>query len=356
MSASFDMCMKWASRYFHLGCLSWALFSYGALGADSDTSPGTGSDLGGTNLSLSATARHQRAAWQQRLTLGPGDVLNISLFEMPDTAVTEVPVGPDGRLTFLQARDLMATGLTIDELKAKLDEALSRYYQNPRTVVTPVSLRSKKYYVLGAVIGGGVYALDRPVTVIEALARAGGLETGIYERNTVELADLSHSFLVRNGQRLPLDFERLFQQGDLSQNVAVEPEDYLYFALASANEIYVLGEVNAPGTATYLPRTTLIGAISARGGFTIRAFKSRVLVIRGSFAHPQKFVVDTSAILSAKAPDFKLESKDIVYVSLSPWVRAEEIIDAAATAFIQGIVVGTTSRKVGPFNVTPIFQ
>ena len=45
----------------------------------------------------------------------------------------------------------MAAGLTVDELRARLDEALSKYYQNPRTIITPVALHSKKYIVLGAV-------------------------------------------------------------------------------------------------------------------------------------------------------------------------------------------------------------
>jgi len=304
---------------------------------------------GATNAALSGTEMVRRAAWQQHLTLGPGDTLNISLFEMPETAQREVPIAPDGRITFLQARDVVAAGLTIDELRAKLDEALNQFYQNPRTIVIPVAIHSKKYYVLGAVVSGGVYNLDQPLTVIEGLARAGGLETGIYERNIVELADLPHSFLVRNGERVQLDFERLFQHGDLSQNIPLEPEDYLYVALASANEIYVLGEVNNPGTAAFLPRTTVIGAIAARGGFTVRAFKSRVLVVRGSLSHPQSFVVDTDAILSAKQPDFKLQSKDIIYISQSPWVRVEELLDAAVTAFVQGFVVSATSRKVGPF-------
>ncbi len=318
--------------------------------------PSTGPQGASTNVSLSATARAQQAPWQEHLTLGAGDLINISLFEMPDSAQTEVPIGPDGRITFLQAKDVRAAGLTVDELRAKLDQALGPFYQNPRTIVIPAALRSKKYYVLGAVAASGVYTLDRPMTIIEGLARAGGLETGLYGRDTVELADLSHSFLVRDGQRLPLDFERLFQQGDLSQNVALAPDDYLYFALASANEIYVLGEVNSPGTATFLPRSSVIGAVSARGGFTIRAFKSRVLVVRGSFVHPQTFVVDTAAILSGKAPDFKLQSKDIVYISQNPWVRAEEIIDSAATAFIQGMVVGTATRKVGPFLSQPLIR
>jgi protein involved in polysaccharide export with SLBB domain len=308
------------------------------------------------NVSLSANAHQPRAAWLQRLTLGPGDLLNISLFDMQDTAHLDVPVGPDGRITFLQARDIPAAGLTIDELRAKMDEALARYYQNPRTMIIPSAFNSKRYFVLGAVMNKGAFNLDRPLTVIEALARAGGLETGLYERNTVELADLPHSFLVRGGQRMPVDFERLFQHGDLSQNVAIEPDDYLYFALASANEIYVLGEVALPGVAAFLPRTSVIGAISSRGGFTPKAYKHRVLVVRGSLGHPEKFVVNTAAILDGKEPDFKLQAKDIVYVSKNPWVKAEELVDMAAMAFIQGFVVNTTSRKVGPWITEPLIK
>ena len=99
---------------------------------------------GGTNLSLSVPAPAKLAPWQQRLTLGPGDVLNFVLFDMPDTARTEVPIGPDGRISFLQARDVTAAGLTIDELRAKMDEVLSKYYQNPRAIITPVAFHSKK--------------------------------------------------------------------------------------------------------------------------------------------------------------------------------------------------------------------
>jgi protein involved in polysaccharide export with SLBB domain len=307
----------------------------------------------GGNLSLSVTAPIKRADWQQRLTLGPGDSINLVLFDMPDSVRNEVPIGPDGRISFLQARDIMAAGLTIDELRAKLDEALGKYYQNPRTIITPAAFHSKKYIVLGAVVNRGVYTFDRPLSVIEALARAGGLQTGLYERDTVELADLGHSFLIRNGQRVAVDFERLFEHGDLTQNVPLQPDDFLYFALANANEIYVLGEVTAPGVAAYLPKASTMSVISARGGFTTKAFRSRVLVVRGSLNNPQTFVVDTAAILSAKKPDFKLQAKDIVYVGKSPWVKAEELLDTVATAFIQGFVVNTTSRKVGPWITSP---
>ena len=253
-----------------------------------------------TTFSISASSPAHRAAWQQHLTLGPGDVLNLSLLDMPDTARIEVPVGPDGRIGYLQAANVMATGLTIDELRGKLDETLGKFYQNPHTIIIPVAYRSKKYVVMGAVANRGVFAFDRPTSVIEAIARAGGLQTGLYETRTVELADLQHSFLARNGQRLPVNFEALFQHGDLSQNVPLEPNDYLYFASASGNDIYVLGEVMLPGPMIYNSNPTVLNAIATRGGYTTHAFKSRVLVVRGSLSHPQTFVVDTADILHGR--------------------------------------------------------
>jgi protein involved in polysaccharide export with SLBB domain len=303
---------------------------------------------GAPSLSVAATVK--RAEWQQRLTLGPGDTLNLQLFDQPDSARTEVPIGPDGRISFLQVRDLMAAGLTIDELRAKMDEALAKYYQNPHSIITPAAYYSKKYIMLGAVMNKGVYTFDRPMRVIEAIARAGGLETGLYAARTVELADLQRSFLVRNGQRVPVDFEGLFQRGDLSQNIPLQPDDYLYFALASANEIYVLGEVMGPGVQVFAANPSAISAITMAGGFTTRAFKSRVLVIRGSLDHPETFVVDTGAILSGKRPDFKLSPRDIVYVCRNPWIVAGEIVDMAAKAFVQSALVEATTLHVAPIQ------
>lgn len=305
---------------------------------------------GATNYSLTGSSPGRRAAWQQHLTLGPGDIVNLSVLDVADTSRLEVPIGPDGRISYLQAANVMAAGLTIDELRTKMDEALGKFYQNPHTIITPVAFRSKKYVVMGAVMNKGVYAFDRPTSVIEAIARAGGLETGLYETKTVELADLSRSFLTRNGQRIPVDFERLFQRGDLSQNVALEPGDYLYFASASGNEIYVLGEVMLPGAMIYNSKPTVVNAIATRGGYTTRAFKSRVLVIRGSLNNPQTFVVDTADILHGKAKDFPLEPHDIVYVSMNPWVIAAEVLDVAAKSFVQAVVVQGTIVKMPPAN------
>jgi protein involved in polysaccharide export with SLBB domain len=339
-----------------LSAILLALLAQAALADDASPAPGATPVVENTNLSFSVPD-NARASWQHRFTLGPGDILDISMLN-PDEADTKSPlinvrqqvaVSPDGRITYLQAQDVVVAGFTIDEVREKLNKELGNYYRLPHVVVTPVSIRSKKYFILGSVVRKGEFSLERPMTLIEAIANAGGLETGVFERNTIEIADLSHSFMVRDGKRLPLDFEKLFQQGDLKQNIPIEPNDYIYFASASANEIYVLGQVNNPGVMPFLPNASVLTAITARGGFTLRAFKARVLIVRGSLKRPETFVVDTAKIIDAKQTDFRLQPRDIVYVATKPWARAEELLDTATSTFMQSVIVTYTGDKIGPF-------
>jgi hypothetical protein len=93
-----------------------------------------------------------------------------------------------------------------------------------------------------------------------------------------------------------------------------------------------------------------VAAISSRGGFNEKSYKTRVMVVRGSINHPEAFAIDTMAITSGHAPDFKLQAKDIVYVSHRPWYRCEELLDLATTAFLQAVVSSWAGRDV----VSPI--
>ncbi len=309
-----------------------------------------------TNSHSFSVNRENRAPWQKKLTLGPGDVLNLGFFGETNLTKNEVAIGPDGRISYLQATDVMAAGLSVDELREALDKELSKYYRTPRTMVTPMVYQSKKYYVLGKVMKRGVFTLDQPITILEAIARAEGLEAGLYNRTSMDMADLSRSFLIRDGQRIPINFERLFNEGDLSQNLAIHPNDYLYFPPANLKEVYVVGEVRAPGVAIHHNSLTLMGAIADRGGFGDKAFKGRVLVVRGSLNRPETFVIDTHSIVDGRGPDFKLQPKDIVYVNYRPFIRAEELLDQAATGFIQSAVTTWTGQYIGPFIKKPLIH
>ena len=299
-------------------------------------------------LTFSGTARQKRAAWQERLTFGPGDTMDISIFGRPALTRTNIFVGPDGRISYLQVQGLTAADLTVQELRERLDEALAEYYTGARSIVIPAAFSSKKYYMLGKVAAKGVYQMDRPLSIIEAVARAKGLETGMYQRTSVELADLSHSFIVRNGKKLPVNLEQLFLQGDLSQNVMLEPGDYVFFASSAANDIYVLGEVMTPGPIGFVPNATIVSAVTDRGGYTDRAYRGKVLVVRGSLESPETFVVNTRAILDGAEPDFPLQPKDIVFVRDRPWIKVEELLDEAVQSFIQGAITTWAGVNVGP--------
>ncbi len=292
----------------------------------------------------------QRAPWQQHLTLGPGDLLNLSVFGQPELTQLQVPVGPDGRISYLEAQNVMAAGLTVDEFRTALNLELGKFRSAPEVIVIPAAYLSKKYYVLGAVVKKGTFPLNRPMTIIEAISQAGGLEMGGAYRSEIVLADLSRSFIARQGKHLPVDFEKLFLEGDLSQNIALEPDDYLYFPSGERPQIYVLGEVRFPGTLVFSPHTSTLEAIAVRGGFSDQAWRTRLLVVRGSLDHPQTFVVNAADVLSGKSSDFRLQPRDIVYVSSRPWVRAEDLLDAAASAFVQSVVVTATGLHVDPIG------
>jgi len=154
----------------------------------------------------------KKTSWRTRYELGPGDSLNLSFYGRSELDREGLRVAPDGTISYLQARDIKIAGLTVDEARQALEKSLAAHYRSPRLILVPQEVASKRYTILGMVQNRGVCQLDRPVTLLEAIANAGGLATGLYERNTIELADLDRSFITRNGQRLPVDFRKLLLQ------------------------------------------------------------------------------------------------------------------------------------------------
>ena len=101
-------------------------------------------------------------------------------------------------------------------------------------------IESKRIWVLGRVQAPGVFPMAGPTTLLEAISMAGGpvsltsfrdqAAAGINE----ELADLRRSFVVRQGALLPVDFNRLLKEGDSTQNIYLQPDDFVYVPAARA--------------------------------------------------------------------------------------------------------------------------
>ena len=349
---------KWRKRFAHLVAILLTIFcTVQCLAAEQAATAPAAATTNAVVPMLSISSPDRLATWQQHLTLGAGDELSVSLYDEPDSGRSGLIIGPDGRLNYLEAQDVMASGLTIDELRARLEEILGKYHRSPRTVIIPTAYNSKRCFMLGNVVRRGPVRLSRPLTVLEAVAQAGGFVS----RDGLILADLSRSFWIRkdaagNFAPVNVDFEALFLRADLAQNQPLAPDDYLYFPPADLPEVYVLGDgALAPGIVPYAPDMSALKAITIRGGFNDKAFKRRVLIVRGSLSHPETFVVNAAEMLGAKATDFGLQPRDIVYVSRRPWAKAEELLEIAVFDFVRAVAITWAGANVGPFIKKPIF-
>ncbi len=285
--------------------------------------------------------------WQTRYTLGAGDVVNFSIYNRPDLLREKVQIAPDGTISYLQAVAIRAEGLTLDQLRHRIEEALADY-QEAKVIITPVEVASKDFAIIGRVRKPGTYTLDRPTSILEAIARAEGMQVGTVRGSAFELADLERSFVARKGKKLNVDLGRLYYEGDFSQNAFLEPDDYIYVASALENEIYVLGEVSDPGRRKMPAKLTLAQAIGEAGGFGQYAFRRKVLLIRGSIHNPETQIIDMNAILTGGAKDVKLENRDIIFVNKRPFEIIERVLDDAIFTFVQTVTAEAMNQEYVP--------
>ncbi|MBP6601024.1 MAG: polysaccharide biosynthesis/export family protein [Verrucomicrobiales bacterium] len=291
-------------------------------------------------------------AWQTRYTLGAGDALNFSVYDRADLARENVQIGPDGTVSYLQAVAIRAQGLTLDQLRTRIEEELSKYQKNVKVIITPSGITSKNFSIIGRVKKPGSFTLDRPTSVLEAIALAEGIQIGSVRGSAFELADFERSFVARKGKKLNVDLARLYYEGDFNQNAYLEPDDYIYVASSLDNEIYVLGEIRDPGRRKMPVKLTLAQAIAESGGFTDVAYQIHVLLIRGSIHEPVTQVVNVKDILNGKIKDIPLQNKDIIFISKRPFELAERVLDTAIFTFMQTVTTEAMNQAYNPIVPT----
>ena len=240
-------------------------------------------------------------------TLGPGDRLEIEILGDPGSR-TQATVGPDGKIYFHLLAGIDVWGLTLAQTKSALERELAQFIKdNPAVSITLRGVESKRVWLLGRFTSPGVYNMAAPMTVLEAIALAGGTmslagsrESGAAQTGE-EIADLRRAFVMRKGKMLPVDFERLLTKGDLSQNIYLEPDDFIYFPSATAREVFILGAVVQPRSIPYQEGLTLVAAVAHAQGLASEAYKHHVAILRGSLSEPAVGIMDYKDIATGKA-------------------------------------------------------
>jgi polysaccharide export outer membrane protein len=107
--------------------------------------------------------------------IGPEDTLSINVWREPELSVKEVVVRPDGKISIPLVSDIQASGFTPQQVQDKLAEKLKEFVASPVVTVTVIRISSLSVSIVGEVQKPGAYPLVFPMTVLELLARAGGV-------------------------------------------------------------------------------------------------------------------------------------------------------------------------------------
>lgn len=253
--------------------------------------------------------------------VGPGDVLEITLWRALTPEKFEATVRPDGGISFGFIEDAHVAGLTSSEIDNLVTERMAKFVKSPRIDVLVKEYKSKSASIFGGVskvgifgnerTGPGTYILKGKTTLLDLIIRAGGhADNAKLERVEV---------IRRDGRKEVLNLARTIYEGDSSQNLILDNGDVVFVPLRADNRIFIVGEVNRQGTFIVDERITILQAVSMAGGFTRDANESKVYVFRGKGTNTRVIVSDVHHIMGTgdRANDVLLAHNDVIVVPTS---------------------------------------
>ena len=152
--------------------------------------------------------------------IGSEDVLSVNVWKEPEISKV-LPVRPDGKISLPLIGDTAASGLTPKQLQENIEKNLEAYMSHPEVTVIVQEAKSQRFNIVGEVERPGSYTLGTPMTVLDAIAVAGGFKdfakrTKIY----VLRANASGSQI-----RMPFNYKKVIKGRHSEQNVELQAHD-----------------------------------------------------------------------------------------------------------------------------------
>lgn len=234
--------------------------------------------------------------------VGPEDTIKITVWDHDDLT-REVFISRDGWFSFPLIGKVQADGLSVGELEKRLVEALSgKYLVNPQVSILVKEVKSKVVYVIGEVggkgwsstgKGPGTYPLTGRTSLLEVISMAGGPTADAASEITVVRPKVKRDMPAsvedaRKDEIILINMKRLLE-GDLSQNILLEPYDTVY--VPKAEFFFASGEVKHPGKFVLEKGMTVLKAIATAGGKTDKAAINRTRIIRVKGGEKKEFRV-----------------------------------------------------------------
>lgn len=272
------------------------------------------------------------SAQKESLTIGPGDMLHISVLESADLE-QHVRVTDSGDASLILGGKVRLLGLSPDAAAVAIEKTLvaGDYVLNPHVSVTVEHYAKLNVGVVGQVRAPGSYETDTPRSILDVLALAGGLTDMADRRITIERSDTKEQILyfVSNNSAAALKEQAMVFPGDT-------------IVVPRASFVYVLGDVGHPGAfaaATNDSNMTVLQAVALAGGTPPNAVPSKARLIRkaenGAYI---EIALSLSDMQKGKRSDLPMQADDIVYVPFSyarnMLISINGILAAAASASI----------------------
>ena len=287
-------------------------------------------------------------AQDDRYRIGPGDVLDVRIYNRPQLSRDAVRVEGQGMIRMpLIEGDIKAACLTEGELAKEISTRYAKFYKNLQVDVFIKEYNAQQVAIIGAVNDQSRFKLQRRVRLLELLTYAKGPATRAGQ--TINIVHASAGSLCRSTDEG--DAASAFTsyklsdvlQGDPKSNPYLEAGDIV--TVPEADQVYVVGNVFQPITIPLREPVTLTRAIAMAGGLKQDTRKDKIRVLRqepGTTVR-KELTVDLSAIEKKSSEDLSLLPNDIIDVPTS-----------AGKSFLRGLFQGFVP-SVGqlPVRVVP---
>ena len=198
-----------------------ALAVFALLCAAQDKKTTTAADPDG-RVSVVQPTNRANNSWVDSKTyvIGENDVLDIDVWKEKEISRT-IPVRPDGKISLPLIGEIQASGLTPLQLQTNVTQQLKAYIDNPEVTVIVADPRSHQFNIVGQVTRPGTYPLSESMTVLDAIAQAGGFRDFAKETKIYVLRPVPGGIRVR----IPFNYKKVIRGSDPQANIALRPGD-----------------------------------------------------------------------------------------------------------------------------------
>jgi len=260
--------------------------------------------------------------------IGPRDVLTLSIYAgSQQQQLTSLTVSSQGLVNVPFIGSVKAEGLTVPQLEDRVRKPLAAdFFVDPEVNIVISEYHSLQYYISGAIGSPGLYEMKSEATLLELIAKAGGVsgQCGniayiLHPSNNHTATEKENHSDFSDKDTLKINLNKLLHKGDMTQNIVLQSGDMVYIPLQSSqnlaeSKIYVEGEVKSPGVYTYQEGLTALNACIMAGGFAKFAAPNRTRIIRQEGDKQIIIKIDLNDVKNGKIPDTEIKPGDRIHV------------------------------------------